>query len=239
MRLLARLIGSWLYVVGLGLDVVGFSLSLVAVRSLPLFVVQAVLASFLAITAVLAAVFLHMPLSRRDRIALTVVILGLVLVAASATEDRSVEASTAEIRGVLLVAILLALSAVPAARLSGARSAAVLGAVAGLAYGATAVAARVLPDDLSVETLLRSPATWSLGLAGVVALLTYSIALQRGSVMQATAPVVVGETVLPALVGVLLLGDQPRPGWGWVGAVGFALAVAGAVGLANHGEVND
>ncbi len=97
----------------------------------------------------------------------------------------------------------------------------------------------MLPDDLSVETLLRSPATWALGLAGVVAVLTYSIALQRGSVMQATAPVVVGETVGPALVGVLLLGDQPRPGWGWVGAVGFALAVAGAVGLANHAEVDD
>ena len=75
-RLLARLLGSWLYVVGLGLDVVGFGLSLVAVRSLPLFVVQAVLASFLAITAVLGAVFLRMPLTRRDRIALTVVILG-------------------------------------------------------------------------------------------------------------------------------------------------------------------
>ena len=238
-RLLARLLGSWLYVVGLGLDVVGFGLSLVAVRSLPLFVVQAVLASFLAITAVLGAVFLRMPLSRRDRIALTVVILGLVLVAASATEDRSVEASTAEIRGVLLVAVLLALAAVPAARLSGARSAAMLGAVAGLAYGATAVAARMLPADLSVETVLRSPATWALGLAGVVAVLAYSIALQRGSVMQATAPVVVGETIGPALVGVLLLGDQPRPGWGWVGAVGFALAVAGAVGLANHGEVDD
>ena len=239
MRLLARLLASWLYVVGLGLDVAGFGLSLVAVRSLPLFVVQAVLASFLAITAVLGAVFLRMPLSRRDRIALTIVMLGLVLVAASATEDRSVEASTAEIRGILLVAVLLALAAVPAARLSGARSAAMLGAVAGLAYGATAVAARMLSADLSVETLLRSPATWALGMGGVVAVLAYSIALQRGSVMQATAPVVVGETIAPALVGLLLLGDQPRPGWGWVGAVGFALAVAGAVALANHGEVQD
>ena len=239
MRLLARLLGSWLYVVGLGLDVVGFGLSLVAVRSLPLFVVQAVLASFLAITAVLGAVFLRMPLGRRDRLALALVMLGLVLVAASATEDRSVEASTAEIRGVLLVAVLLALAAVAAARLSGARSAAMLGAVAGLAYGATAVAARMLPADLSVETLLRSPAIWALGLGGVVAVLAYSIALQRGSVMQATAPVVMGETIAPALVGILLLGDQPRAGWGWVGAVGFALAVAGAVGLANHAEVDD
>ena len=48
----------------------GFVLSLVAVRSLPLFVVQAVVASFLAVTAVLGAVFLKMPLTRRDQFAL-------------------------------------------------------------------------------------------------------------------------------------------------------------------------
>jgi drug/metabolite transporter (DMT)-like permease len=238
-RLLGRLLRSWQYVVGLGLDLAGFVLSLVAVRSLPLFVVQAVVASFLAITAVLGAAFLEMPLDRRDRVALGVVVLGLVLVAASAAEDRSVDVSGAERWGVLVVALLLALAAVPAARLSGARSAAALGTVAGLGYGATAVAARMLPEHLSVGGVLRSPATWALVVAGIVAMLSYSIALQRGTVTQATAPVVVAETIVPALVGLTLLGDQARPGWGWVGAVGFVLAVAGAVGLARHGEVAD
>ncbi len=238
-RFLARLLGSWIYVLGLGLDLAGFLLALVAVRSLPLFVVQAVLASFLAVTAVLGAIFLKMPLDRRDRIALMVVIFGLVLVGASAAEDRSVDVSTLESRGVLAFAILLAVAAVPAARVQGMRGAALLGTVAGLGYGTTSVAARMLPADLGVETILRSPAAYGLALAGVLAVLAYSLALQRGSVTQATAPVVVGETIAPALVGILLLGDQPRPGWGWVGAVGFVLAVAGAVGLARHGEISD
>ncbi len=74
-------------------------------------------------------------------------------------------------------------------------------------------------------------------MAGVLAMLTYSIALQRGSVTQATAPLVVGETVAPALVGLLLLGDHARPGWGWVAILGFSLSVAGAVSLARHGEL--
>ena len=74
---------------------------------------------------------------------------------------------------------------------------------------------------------------YALAIAGVVALLTYPIALQRASVTQATAPLVVGETVAPAIVGLLLLGDEPRPGWGWVAVVGFVLSVA----LARHGEV--
>ncbi|MCD4523524.1 hypothetical protein [Nocardioides sp. cx-173] len=243
-RLLTRLLRSGTYLGGVGLDGLGFLLSLVAVRSLPLFVVQSVVASFLAVTAVLGALFLRMPLSRSDRIGIAVVVGGLVLVGLSATEDRSVDVSDAEQWGVLGAAVLLAVAAIPLARLPGASGARALGTVAGLAFGATAVASRMLPGDLSpqhlldeVGPLLRSPATYALAVAGVVALLTYSIALQRGSVTQATAPLVVGETVAPALVGLLLLGDQPRPGWGLVAGAGFVLAVAGAVALARHGEV--
>lgn len=238
-RLLVRLLRSWLYVVGLTLDGLGFALSLVAVRSLPLFVVQAVVASSLAVTAVLGAVFLKMSLDRRDVVSLGVVVLGLALVTASATEDRTVLVSTVETYGVLVVAVLLGSAALPASRLAGARGAAALGVVAGLAYGVTAVAARMLAGEGTVEGLLRSPAAWGLLVAGFVAVLAHSTALQRGTVTQVTAPTVVVETIGPALVGLLLLGDQARPGWGWVGAVGFTLAVIGAVGLARYGEAAD
>ena len=71
----------------------------------------------------------------------------------------------------------------------------------------------------------------------MVALLSYSTALQRGTVTQATAPLVVGETIAPALVGVVMLGDVPRAGWEWVAVVGFGLAVGGALALAGHGDV--
>ena len=51
-RLLLRLLHSWQYLVGLALDGLAFLLSIAALRSLPLFAVQAIVASFLAITAV-------------------------------------------------------------------------------------------------------------------------------------------------------------------------------------------
>jgi uncharacterized membrane protein len=244
-RLLVRLARSWRYLLGVGLDALGFVLSLVAVRALPLFVVQAVVASFLAVTAVLGALFLGMALTRRDRVALVVVLAGLVLVAASATEDRTVTVSESEKWGVLVATLVLGLVAVPVGRWPGARGAVGLGAVAGLAYGATSVATRMLPAEVSLGRLrdsadlwLEDPATYAIVAAGALAMLSYSVALQRGTVTQATAPLVVGETVLPALVGLLLLGDQPRPGWGAVAAVGFTLAVGGAVALARHGELS-
>ena len=237
-RLMLRLARSWRYLLGLGLDGFAFLLSLVALRSLPLFAVQSIVASFLAITAILGAIVLRMPLRRSDKIGIGVVVAGLVLVALSAAEDRTVEASAAETWGVLVVAVVLAGLAVPLARMSGAIGAASLGALAGLAYGVVAVAARVLPAQLTVGALLTSPATYGLVIAGAVALLTYSTALQRGTVTQVTAPLVVLETVAPALVGVIMLGDRPRPDWGVVAVVGFMLAVAGAVSLARHGELS-
>lgn len=236
--LMLRLARSWQYLLGLGLDGFAFVLSIAALRTLPLFVVQAVIASFLAVTAVLGAIVLKMPLSLGDKIGVGVVILGLVLVGLSATEDSAGSAGPVLTWGVLLAAVALGLLAIPLGGLRGGLGAASLGAVAGLAFGAVSVAARILPAPMTVGALLTSPATYGLLAAGAVALLTYSTALQRGTVTQATAPLVVMETVAPALVGVVLLGDRPREGWGWVAVLGFVLAVAGAISLARHGEVS-
>ncbi|MFI6833108.1 hypothetical protein ACIBG5_38750 [Kribbella sp. NPDC050241] len=243
-RLAIRLFRSWPYLLGTGLDAFAFLLSIAALRSLPLFVVQSIVASFLAVTAVLGAIFLHMPLNRSDWIALLVVLTGLVLVGLSAAEDRAVSVSEAERWGVLVAAVVLGVLAVPLAQIKGPPGAAALGALAGLAFGAVAVAARVLPGSLHLDTffsdlgtLFTDPSIYALLLAGGVALLTYSTALQRGSVTQATAPLVVGETVAPALVGLIMLGDMPRPGWGWVATLGFVLAVGGAISLSRNGDL--
>jgi hypothetical protein len=49
---------------------------------------------------------------------------------------------------------------------------------------------------------------------------------------------VVGKTVLPALVGLILLGDHARPGWGVAATAGFLLAVGAALLLSRFGEVS-
>jgi drug/metabolite transporter (DMT)-like permease len=235
--LMLRLARSWQYLLGLALDGFAFVLSIAALRTLPLFVVQAIIASFLAVTAILGAIVLKMPLTRGDKIGVGVVIGGLVLVGLSAAEDSATTGGPVLSWGVLLVAVALGLLAIPLGGLRGGVGAASLGALAGLAFGAVSVAARILPAPLTVHGVLTSPATYGLLAAGAVALLTYSTALQRGSVTVATAPLVVMETVAPALVGVFLLGDRPREGWAWVAVIGFVLAVGGAISLARHGEV--
>ena len=244
-RLLLRLVSSWRYLVGLALDGAGFVLSLVAVRSLPLYVVQAVVASFLAVTAVVGALFLGTRLRTVEWVAVAMVVLGLAMVSISAA-PQSARAPDAIVEWLVLAgAVALTLVAFPLARLSGARGAWVLGTVAGLAFGVVAVAARALSSSTargdvvpSVHVLATAPTSYALLVAALLALTTYATALQRGSVVQATAPLVVGETVLPAVVGLTLLGDHPRPGLGVAATAGFSLAVVAALLLSRFGEVD-
>jgi drug/metabolite transporter (DMT)-like permease len=243
-RLLLTLVRSWRYPVGLALDGIGFLLSLVALRTLPVYVVQAVISSFLAVTAVAGVAMLGLRMRRTEVVALVVVVLGLTLVGLSAAPG------VAEVVGmtgqwlILASAVALVVLSLPLARMRGRGGAWLLGAAAGLAFGVVAVAARALSASVTssrllhdVHVLLGAPAFYAIVVASPVALIAYATALQRGTVVQATAPLVVGETVLPALAGLLLLGDHPRPGWGAVAILGFVLAVGGSLQLARFGEV--
>ena len=59
--LIVRLLGQWRFVASIGIDLIGFLAQLVALHRLPLFAVQAVIASNLAVTAVFAAWLMQRP----------------------------------------------------------------------------------------------------------------------------------------------------------------------------------
>lgn len=243
-RLLLRVMGAWRYLVGLALDAIGFLLALAALRTLPLYVVQSVVASSLAVTAVLGALVLRTRLDAATRAALVLVVAGLGLVSLSAAPETATEPARVLEWLLLVLAGLLVLACVPLASAPAGRSAGALGAVAGLAFGVVAVSARLLWARTTHGSLgsisgqlLVSPASYALLGAAPLGLAAYAIALQRGSVVQATAPLVVGETVLPAIVGIALLGDHPRPGWTAPAVAGLVLATAAAVMLSRFGEV--
>ena len=109
-----------------------------------------------------------------------------------------------------------------------------LGLAAGFGFGVVEVAVRLI-DSVSVSEL-ANPATYALLLGGGAAFLALTSALQRGSVTVATAAMVIGETVGPAVVGVVWLGDRTREGLAWLAVLGFVVSVAGALALARFGE---
>src|SRR5262249_57984161 len=62
-RLVVRMLRQGPFIASLGLDLIGFFAQLVALRQLPLFAAQAIIASNLAVTAVFAAWLMHLELA--------------------------------------------------------------------------------------------------------------------------------------------------------------------------------
>jgi drug/metabolite transporter (DMT)-like permease len=236
--LLVRLLGQWRFLVSLCIDIIGFLAQLVALRRLPLFAVQAVIAANLAVTAVFAAWLIKVRLSWREWLAVAGVVIGVGLLGSSAGSEGAATVGAAFEIGLMVAVAAVAVAGAAAARLPGRARTPALGAIAGLGYAVLAVSARILPG-FSPGQLVRSPAAYTLVAAGIVSFLMYATALEGGSVTVATAAVVLAETVPPAVVGVVFLGDTTRHGLAGLAAVGFVLAVACAVALARFGEAGE
>ncbi|MFJ3172792.1 hypothetical protein ACIPJK_18730 [Streptomyces roseus] len=232
--LLLRAARQWRYVAGLGLDAAGFVLQIVALRHVPIYTVGAALAASLAVTAVVSARLLHVRLSGAEWGAVGVVCAGLAMLALASGEEGSGTGSFALKVGLLVVAGLVLLVGVVAGGLPDRSRALVLGLAAGTGFGVVEVAVRLI-DDVSLA-MFANPALYALLLGGGAAFLLLTSALQRGSVTVATAGMVIGETIGPAVVGVAWLGDRTREGLTWLAVLGFAVAVAGALALARFGE---
>src|ERR1700735_868246 len=93
--LVIRMLGQWRFVASLGIDIVGFVAQLVALRRLPLFAVQAMIAANLAVTAVFAAWLMHIVLSWREWLAVVGVVTGVGLLGSSAGAEGAATVGSA------------------------------------------------------------------------------------------------------------------------------------------------
>ena len=91
------------------------------------------------------------------------------------------------------------------------RSGVALGVIAGLSLAILVLGARIL-HGFGPLTLLTDPAAWAMGFAGLLGLLVSATALQRASVVTATAATVATEAVAAAVLGLVVCGDRPMPG---------------------------
>lgn len=207
----------------------GWLLHLVAISRLPLYVAQVAIAGSLVVTTLIAAHVVHEPLATRHWVAVAAVVGGVgVLVGASGGVGHHIfdQKRTLTLYVALVITMVLG---VAAARLRGERSGLLLGVLGGTSYAGSPIATRSLVDPAwDWETI--APAI-SIGLFGILGFWLYSLALQRTSVTAATAPLVLLETLVPAVVGVLVFGDQVRPGLAPLAIAGFLLSTVGALVL--------
>lgn len=233
--LLWRLARSRTYLAALGLVGLGFVLSFVALRTLPLFLVQAGRASSLGVAAVLAAVVLGTRLRRAEVLALAGIAAGLVVMAASVAAHEAGVVGGATRWGLLVAAGAIAACAAAVTRVRRAREAGLaLAGLAGAGFAVLAVGARAL-GPLG-PGLVADPALWAMGGGGALGLLLGALALQRAPVVGVTSVMVGVETCVGALAGMVLVGDRPAPGSAAATAVAFSAVVLGVLLVARFGS---
>ena len=141
-------------------DGLGWATTVVALRYLPVFVVQAVLGGAIALTAIGARIVYGSALRRVDRLACAACVVGLVLVAASAGPDRPADPSSSAELALAVAAIVLVAALVAAWRADSAWS---LALVAGLGFGGSSVAVRAVHLSIGESLAVCSPrrrSTW-------------------------------------------------------------------------------
>lgn len=234
--LVLDLFRKWRFVAGIALDLCSFAAATAALRVLPVFLVQAVIAANLAVTALVAWRVLGTRLRPREVYAVVAVCLGLAALGLSAAPQSPQRGSEALHYGLLGAVAAIALLGLGAARLPGRSSAAALGLLAGFAFGLVNLCSRTLPGFAPL-LLVTQPTFWAMPAAGLCALLFLNTALQRESVVAASAGTILGQTVFPATVGLVAFGDHTRAGFAPLAVAGFVVAICGTLLLTRYGDL--
>ncbi len=235
-KLLMRLARQGIYLFGIFFQVFGFVLAFLARRDLPLFLVQAAVAAGLGVTAILGVIFLKWKLPKAEILLLGALVLGLAGLVISAEPHPSRQIG---MMGVLLLVAALGGEAVIgffAVKLKGVKGSVALGGLAGIAFGAAAVASRPLANIGSGQALLSDPLLYLLIAHSLVGQLLLGLAMQRGSTTAAVAAMDAAAAVPAAIIGLLFLGDKIAVGYEWYAALGFILTLGAVIGLTFYAE---
>lgn len=217
------------FLAGLVFDGFAWLASLIAVRQLPLFAVQSILAGSIAVTVVLASIFLGTRLGLRHWIAVAGVLLGLIgVAAASGLQSAHVPPNSFPTFAIIGLGAVAALSALLYRR----RAPVSMAVIAGVAFSGAAMCARALDGSGDWQRLVSQPVVWAVLGFGLVGMVGYARSLESGAVGTVTSILWVVEVLVAGAMGVFVLGDTVRPGWLGTAIGGVVLAVGACVVLA-------
>ena len=223
------------YLLGLALDALAFGGNVLALRRLPLFLVQSIVAASVGVTAVVASLR-GANLSRKDWLSLAVLGVGLILLSITAAPGTAARISLARDWLILLLAIVPATVGFIGFRMKGRASSIVMCCAAGLGFTGVAVGSRGIGADDVSWSLLLNPLLWAIVVYGAIGMGFFTVALQRDSVTLVTAITFVFEVVVPSLIGIALFGDAIAHGRLPLALAGFVLAIGGTVSLSRFAE---
>ncbi|HUC95747.1 MAG TPA: hypothetical protein VMR76_02180 [Candidatus Saccharimonadia bacterium] len=238
-RLLFRLFQDKPYSIGILLDLLGWVFTLIAVHYLPLFLVAAVIASGVIVTALIERLFRHQKIRFRSYMAILIIVVGLVLLAVASSSQKVRPISDVVRYSILLVPIPIAILGYVLARSKRYKVTIVLGILSGVAFSGTSIVGRIFKFSKPLWHTVYSPLVFSIIASGILGLLLFSIALQRAKATVINASMLTSQTILPATIGIIFFGDVARNGMWYLVVVGILLALIGVTFLALGQETNN
>ncbi len=237
--LIGRLIRNPRWLVATLIGLLGWPLEIVALLLAPLTVVQPCLASGLVLLLFLGVTRLGETPGRREYAAVAAIVVGVGGIAWAAPERTTSNAGTVPI------AIALGLVAIPIFApyvLRGWRNAAGTLAVvaAGFGYAWTAIASKLLTDELAAGSLIVAAAWLATAAASEgLALLSEMSALGRRPATRVAPVMFAVQVVVPVILAPMIFGESwsTTPGGGTALVVAILLVLAGVVALAGSKAV--
>jgi hypothetical protein len=190
----------------------------------------------LGVTAVLGVLALKWRLPRTEVALLTLLVGGLagLVLSAEPAPSRHIGPVGIALLGIALVGVGLA--GLLAAKLRGVRGSMSLGCLAGLNFGAAALASRPLAGTHNFVDFATDPLLYLLIAHSLSGTLLLALGMQRGSTMAAIAGMDTAAAVPPAILGLVFLGDQIVPGREWMAGLGFLVTLTAVLALTRYAE---
>jgi hypothetical protein len=219
LSLIGRLVRNrrWLLATGIGL--LGWPLEIVALLLAPLTVVQPCIASGLILLLWLGATRLGEEPGRREAMAVAAIVAGVAGIGLTAPSRSADHAGALAIAGALVVVAVPVLLPFALRRRVDVGLLMVVGA--GCGYAWTAIASKLLTDELAAAAVLASLAWLATAAASEgLALLNEMSALQRRPATHVAPMMFAVQVIVPVLLAPLLFGEA----WGGTPLGGAALA---------------
>lgn len=235
-RFLWRLFQNKPYAAGVALDILGWLLTLFAVQYLPLFLVEAIIAANIVVTAVVERLLLHRPMRSKAYLAIAIILAGLTVLALAASPEKA-EPINGMLKWLIILApIPIAMAGYVLARSKTYSASIGLAILGGIAFGDTSIVGRIFSLSQPAWHTVYSPLVFALIASGILGILLFSIALQRAQATTINASMAASQTLVPAIIGIVFLGDDARHGMWYLVVLGISLVLGGVAFLVTARE---
>jgi len=230
--LLIRLLKNRPYLLATLFQLLGWCLGLIALRVLPLFLVQSIIAGSIVLTALAEKIITHRTLGKRLYWAIAVIICGIILLSTAAKPGRAMALNSNLTFGIEIAPIIIAAIGLICLYIKNKASVTLLALLSGGAFGGAAIIGRIIIYPALSWKSLANPMLLSLVAFALLGQFLFTVALQRTTGTITNALALATSTLAPAILGLVYFSDKIRPGFSFIVIIGFILTVGGSLGVA-------